>query len=170
MLIQRAQGQDRRIRPFLRRERDGLIAEIGTRYTDRKLLMLIVEEAGLTNEHGRPLTLETAAASWKEVLAEPASMPRDARYGRGKRAPDVRPPVATPSRPTQQPRAPLSDTRTRAPLETAVDRSSELDESGSIAGVENGQVNQGVLMLKRMRQEKPDTARPLPLVLKRRRM
>lgn len=169
-LIQRAQGKDRRIRPFLRRERDGLIPEIGTRYVNRKLLMLIVEEAGLTNEFGRPLTSETAAASWKEVLAEPASMPRDALYGRGKRAPDVHPPVAQPSRTDRVPRASPSDTQTRTAPEASVVRSEELDESGSITGVENGQVSQGLHRLEQLRREGANMAWPLPKVLKRRRM
>lgn len=168
-LIKRAQKNDRRIRSFLRREKAQLIDLIGSHYIDRKLLMLLVAEAGLTNEHGGRLKAETAADSWKDVLDEPPGSTRDARY-RGR--PSQRRTAQCQNKTSPEngaPQADLSDTRKRFPPGIAIDgRAETIDRSCDVT--EPDDVSQGMRKLRELRSERHDTTRPLPQVLRRRRM
>lgn len=167
-LIKRARRRDRRLGPFLRRERADLIPVIGTRYVDRKLLMLLVDEAGLTNSHGDPLTPETASATWKAILAEPTGSPRDARYRGRRRTSEVdRPGEASPS-PIDVVRAASSAAPAQFLPEISVDERAE--PAGRSDDIGSDRDDQGQQKLRRLRAQRQDTERPLPPILKRRRM
>ncbi|MDQ0445428.1 MULTISPECIES: hypothetical protein [Methylobacterium] len=167
-LIKRARKQDRRLGPFLRRERADLIPLIGTHYIDRKLLMLIVKEAGLTNAHGDPVTPGTASATWKAIVAERAGLSRDDRYrGRRRKSWPDRPGELS-ARPVDVMRAVSSPTPAQFPPGILVDEWAEpagrSDDTGSRRD------EQGQQKLRKLRAGQHDTERPLPPILKRRRM
>jgi len=167
VLIRRARKQDRRLGPFLRRERVDLIPLIGTHYVDRKLLMLIVDEAGLTNAHGHPMTPETASATWKAIVAEGPGSSRDARYRGRHRKSEVDQSEERSASPVDVMRAVSPAVPAQFPPGFSGDERAE-PANRSADDIRSGRDDQGQQKLRELREKQHDAGRPLPPILKRR--
>lgn len=63
----RARAGDRRLAPWMTRHHDELVREIGTGRVEWAAPLAVFADLGLTDEHGRPLTRDTASRTWKRV-------------------------------------------------------------------------------------------------------
>lgn len=164
-LIARVRDKDRRLKPFLRRNRAALIPELGTFYVDRTTLMLIVEEAKLTNQRGRDLTPETACGTWKGVLAEAGQIPERARElkAQAKRAEAKRKKGPKLSRHERDFDAQAPPTDAAQPRSTAANDRPFTAPTGE-------RDDQGLQKWNQLREKQDKTSRARPPVLKRKRM
>lgn len=65
----RARAGDRRLAPWMTRHHDALLDEIGTGRVEWAAPLAVFAGLGLTDEHGRPLTRDTASRTWRRVRA-----------------------------------------------------------------------------------------------------
>lgn len=63
----RARAGDRRLAPWMTRHHDELVREIGTGRVEWAAPLAAFADLGLTDEHGRPLTRDTASRTWRRV-------------------------------------------------------------------------------------------------------
>lgn len=111
----RARAGDRRLAPWMTRNHDELLRELGTSRIAWTVPLKAFARLGLTDEHGQPLTRDTASRTWRRVRsavaaerqAEVSSAPRPGELVRGVRliAP-ARPPTAWSAPVPSQPSSP----------------------------------------------------------------
>lgn len=98
----RVRAGDRRLAPWMSRHHDELLKELGTGRIEWASPLAVFASLGLTDEHGRSLTRDTASRTWRRVRtavaaakqAQARTLPRP-----GEIAPGVRlvPPTGIPS-------------------------------------------------------------------------
>ncbi|CAM3169127.1 hypothetical protein MEME101129_21990 [Methylobacterium mesophilicum] len=111
----RARAGDRRLAPWMNRHHDELVREIGTGRVEWAAALSAFSALGLTDDHGRPLTRDTASRTWRrvrEAVAVARQTEARARPAPGELVPGVRLvsplPVAMPVRTTPAPVAPAA--------------------------------------------------------------
>lgn len=111
----RARSGDRRLGPWMVRHHDELMCEIGTSRVEWSAPLAAFADLGLTDEHGRPLTRDTASRTWRrvrEAVAAARQAEARARPAPGELVPGVRlvppAPAAMPVRTTPAPVAPAA--------------------------------------------------------------
>lgn len=96
----RARAGDRRLAPWMTRHHDDLVREIGTGRVEWAAPLTAFADLGLTDEHGRPLTRDTASRTWKrvrEAVAAARQAEARARPAPGELVPGVRLVVPAPA-------------------------------------------------------------------------
>lgn len=89
----RARAGDRRLAPWMTRHHDALVNEIGTGRVEWAAPLAVFASLDLTDEHGRPLTRDTASRTWRRVREAVAAVRQAearARPAHGELAPGVR--------------------------------------------------------------------------------
>lgn len=107
----RARAGDRRLGPWMVRHHDELVRELGTGRVEWIAPLVAYAALGLTDDHGRPLTRDTASRTWKrvrEAVAETRKAVAAARPMPGELVPGVRLIVPTPVRVPPSPVAPAA--------------------------------------------------------------
>lgn len=82
----KARAGDRRLAPWMTRHHDQLVDEIGTGRVEWSAPLAAFASLGLTDDHGRPLTRDTASRTWRRVR-EAVAAARQAE-ARARPAPD----------------------------------------------------------------------------------
>ncbi|MCJ2139428.1 hypothetical protein [Methylobacterium sp. E-066] len=108
----RARAGDRRLSPWMTRHHDELVREIGTGRVEWAAALCAFADLGLTDEHGRPLTRDTASRTWRrvrEAVAAGRQAEATARPSPGELVPGVRLIASAPaSMPVRPPPAPAA--------------------------------------------------------------
>lgn len=89
----RARAGDRRLAPWMVRHHDELVREIGTARVEWAAPLAAFTDLGLTDEHGQPLTRDTASRTWRrvrEAVAAARQAEAAARPAFGELVPGVR--------------------------------------------------------------------------------
>ena len=110
----RARAGDKRLATWMTRNHDAVLRELGAGRVEWAPALAVFASLGLTDEHGRALTRDTASRTWRRVRAAVAAArqveARDAARP-GELVPGVRlaaPPVPRVDRPTHPPLAPTA--------------------------------------------------------------
>lgn len=103
----RVRSRDRRLGPWMTRHHDTLMRELGSGRIAWRDPLAVFASLGLTDEHGRPLTRDTASRTWRRVRtavaaarqAQASVAPRPGELVRGVRlaTPPARPATPLPS-------------------------------------------------------------------------
>lgn len=107
----RARAGDRRLGPWMTCHHDELVREIGTGRVEWAVPLAIFTALGLTDDHGRAISRDTASRTWRRVREAVAAARKVEARGRpapGELVPGVRlVPAAPAAMPVRAPPAPL---------------------------------------------------------------